>query len=311
MIIFFIDKYDLHTLHMVSFLSDNMKYNYVILTKFNRGYFDRAEVIIPFGIKSQQKLIKYSSYKNKYLLCDNARIYDQLDDKIIFYDLIIKYDLLYDSSVHLIPTYDSKFSHNKYGKFILKQRDGSGSLGNIFKTGYLRDLIEKYSSKYQIQDVIDIKNIYSISCFCIKGEVINSINYITNGYLNPDFYRKRSIDIIQAVNSSIGKVIDRIVKKFNYNGIIEIEFIVDHKDKIYLMEVNPRISGTIKTKTENGYLPFNNFIIDAYILYITKKKVPSIKLCDWHHGKKYNVINYSYLPGKKYYFADDSVIKFD
>ena len=46
-------------------LQQNIKEESVILSKFNKKYFDEASAIIPLGINSQVKLNKYSEYKNK------------------------------------------------------------------------------------------------------------------------------------------------------------------------------------------------------------------------------------------------------
>ena len=62
-----------------------VSYECEILTRFNKKYFDKATVIIPFGIDSQIKLNKYPEYNHKFLVCDDEDVYDTLNDKIIDY----------------------------------------------------------------------------------------------------------------------------------------------------------------------------------------------------------------------------------
>ncbi|NBU98799.1 MAG: hypothetical protein EBS19_11425, partial [Spirochaetia bacterium] len=68
------------------------------------------------------------------------------------------------------------------------------------------------------------------------------------------------------------KFVKTIVKRLNLYGIVEFEFLIDTKDDIYIMECNPRISGSVRVPL------FFDEIIRKYINNFHKKDVRSISL---------------------------------
>ncbi len=250
----------------------HFKYKYVVLNDFNKYYFEEAKVIIPIGIWAQNEIKNYYQYREKFLISSRST-YQLLDDKIKFYEFIKHYDLLKGTGIKLIPTYDSLREPDRYGSFIIKEKNGAGSGSNNIKNEYLHKLIKKYSDECQIQDLIDIKYIYSINCFCANGKLLSSINFIIDGFIKQSFYDNNNIMYVHDVGKKFKTAIKNIVKKINYNGFIEIEFIVSTDHKIYLMECNPRVSSNMLCVEDNGDVPFNENLFYPYIDYIRDKKI--------------------------------------
>ena len=112
------------------FTYSTLNYQSIILNEYNEKYFNEATVIIPFGINAQIALNNYPQYNHKFLI-NPKTVYDELDDKINFYEMIKKYKFLDNSEIKLISSYDDKYIKDKnvniYGKFIIKNRNGAGS----------------------------------------------------------------------------------------------------------------------------------------------------------------------------------------
>jgi len=111
------------------------------------------------------------------------------------------------------------------------------------------DLLFAYSTmspqKIMLQEYIEKKNEIAVNGLSINGGNNISIPlYLSYYRLKPDAYG--SYIYIQKFNEV--DLIDKIRKFFrltHYNGIFEIEFIVDKKGKIFFMETNFRISAWV------------------------------------------------------------------
>ena len=270
MIVFF--SYKKNFLSYTSLALKYFKYEYVVLNAPDEKYFKKACVIIPVGIKAQIKLKDYPQYKHKFLI-SSEKIYETLDDKILFYKYVKKHNLLDGTGVKLIPTYDNLDAPNKHGEFIIKQKDGAGSKSNKIKHDDLHKLIKKYADDHQIQDIIDIKYVYSINCLCAHGELLSSINFIITGYIEHSFYEKNKEIHVQDVEKQFEKVIKNIVKDLHYSGLMEIEFIVSENNEIYLMECNPRVSSNMLCMKDDETVPFNEVLFYPYVKYIHNETI--------------------------------------
>jgi len=267
----------------------NIKQESIILSKFNKKYFDEALVIIPLGINSQVKLNKYPEYKSKFLINDKYT-YKILDDKIKFYRFIKMHDLLKNSEIKMINTYDKSYDGlDKKGIFIVKHRNGLGSSCNKIIRGNLRNLIKKYGKNCQIQDVLNINRINGVNCLCKDGEIISGLNFVTPGFIKNSYYSDNQEEYFEPMNPEHVKIMSRIVKKLNYNGFIEFEFLDDLKGDTYLLEANPRISGNILCIMEGGTIPFMTNLVDPYCCIIKNKIVKTLdygeKCSITYHGK--------------------------
>lgn len=213
----------------------------MIITSLDK--IDKNSIIIP---------ISPIAHKNIF----NNDIYEILDDKIKFYDFI-KNKYQFFNKIKTIKTYDKFYNgENIFSSFIIKKSNLLGSMGNKIVKGYIYDLIDKYSHDNQIQDILKIKQIYSVDYTCFNGKILGVFVWKTKNHF-PHFndYIKFTVDfllcektaIISNIvdNKYIKKITQKIVKDLLYNGFINFEFIIDNNDDIYIMECNPRLSGCL------------------------------------------------------------------
>ena len=263
----------------------------IVLKKFNKYFFDLASAIIPIDIDSQKFLNKYPKYKKKMMISDE-HIYDILDDKTKFYNFVKKNNILNDSNIKLINSFDKNYNGpNIIKKFILKQRDGYGSSFNKFKKGKIYDIIKKYSSKYQIQEIINIKKISGINGFSNNGKLIHCLDFYMPNFTNKSYYLKDNDEILKNTNLEYKKIISKIIKNIGYSGFFEFEFVVDDKGSHYLMECNPRLTGNIKTFCFNN----ENKIYSPIVKYFI------IPYCDIIKGKQPKIVNFNKKLKTKFY----------
>jgi hypothetical protein len=134
-------------------------------------------------------------------------------------------------------------------------------------TGDIKDIISKYSQMYQIQDIMDVKHIYGVSVSCLYGKILGAYSYRTFEAIT-EATQQKGVDAVRnnyIVYPEIKEFIKKLVTKVSYNGFIEVEFIIDKNDKIYIMECNPRISGSLRVP------PYFDWLVDPYIQNYLKK----------------------------------------
>lgn len=265
---------------IIHFISTNIKQEIIILTKFNKYFFDKADIIIPIRIGAQIELNEYSKYYQKFMR-NPKKIYKILDDKINFYKFIQDKKILQNSSIKLINTYENYSGldkKTKKGVFMLKHRRGAGSLSNKIVEAKLIDLQKKYNPNYQIQDVLSIDQIRGINCLAHKGNLISALNFITYGYIDPKFYTQDKERHLKPLEPKFRKVIQKIIQLINYSGFIEFEFIIDSTGQAWLMECNPRISGNAKCVMDNGTVPYITHLVNPYCQIIQGKELDISKL---------------------------------
>ena len=190
---------------------------------------------------------QYNIFKNR---CSYGNIYNLWNDKIAFYNYLKQNHYLLDG-LQLIPHYDSSYrGPNITKEFFLKDKDGWSSKFNQKIYGNIYNLIATYGAKNQIQDVMNIKHIYGVSISSLHGRIIGVYTYLSNEGLTPEM----NAGGFNAVRSNyikyekIKQFVINIIKRANFNGIIEFEFIIDHNDIIYVMESNPRLSGSLRVQ---------------------------------------------------------------
>lgn len=136
-------------------------------------------------------------------------------------------------------------------KYLVKPRVGRGSRGIKIITKKKEIFFYKKNKNYILQKYIEGQE-YTIDCYF---------------KLNSEFYkalvRKR---IVTNGVSIIGEVIDnqkiidfciKVSKFFKFRGPINFQLIVENKtNKIYIIEINPRLSGSIYFSILSGFNPF-------------------------------------------------------
>lgn len=96
--------------------------------------------------------------------------------------------------------------------------------------------------KVMLQKYIDKKNEYCIEGFCINHgkecvfATANSYHYNIDGFYSP-YMRVDNMD-----NSYLKKTLSLMLEEIGFEGIFEIEFIVDKNDRLYFSEINFRNS---------------------------------------------------------------------
>ena len=200
------------------------EYNIEIKTKIDNV--KDTENILPLGVKANTIL-----YKNEYS--------NILDDKRLFYDFV-KHHI--NTNIQLIPTYDKNYTgKNIHGTFILKLINGAGGSNEIVKDN-IYNLIQNYADTHIIQDVIDIKEMYTYVAFCESGSVKSYMGYKTDNLKWYQFMTGSNRLFVKNLSNEITDCCEKIIKKTNYSGYINIQFIKD-LNNTYIMECNPRLCG--------------------------------------------------------------------
>jgi carbamoylphosphate synthase large subunit len=83
----------------------------------------------------------------------------------------------------------------------------------------------------------------------------------------------RGVSIIGKIvkNNTLIRYVKNLSKKLKFNGPINIQVILDKNKKICILEVNPRLSGSIEFSIKAGFNPL------LYYKKNKKKKFNSIK----------------------------------
>jgi predicted ATP-grasp superfamily ATP-dependent carboligase len=150
--------------------------------------------------------------------------------------------------------------------FIIKNKYSHHGQGNEIIEDNLYSLIKKYDEKYQIQDFLYTKCVDAVNLSCLEGKILGAYSYKT-------FYPSHVVKETNFIeNTYIKDFLKAIVKNLNYNGFIEIEFLIDHSGTIYIIECNPRMSGCA-----NSYYYFKSVTL-PYVNALNNKKIIEIDL---------------------------------
>lgn len=256
----FTDYHNVQRLEMLQSLLTNSGYQCIVTKTID--HLNRAtDVIISTNVSYQYHIFK------PYCAFD---IYSMLDNKLQFYEYIVRNAYLcYDNNVHLIPSYNKSYNGpNVIKKFMVKAANGFSCKYNTIEHDSIYNLIKKYPNNYQIEDLMDVKNIYGVSLCCKQGKIISAYSYLTQGAVTTtsfDAERNCEIRIPEAK-----KFLKSMVANLKLNGIIEVEFLIDRSNKIYVMECNPRISGSLRVPH------YYNSIILTYIRTFHDKMIQEI-----------------------------------
>jgi len=243
-------------------------YKYQVVTNLQNLDIDK-DIIIASNVSCQFPIFQ------KYV---KQNIYGILDDKINFYNYLkTNPKITEDSGVHLIPYYDKSYTGPSITQqFLIKQRNGWGSKFNTIVNDNVYNLIKKYSNTHQIQDLMDVKHILGVSLSVLHGKILGVYTYKSFTGLTPEM-NAQGFDA-QRENciryKEVRKFLKKLIKKINYQGIAEFEFIIDKQDKIYIMECNPRVCDSLRI---NLYV---DHVIKRYIVALQTRKFDGINIDD-------------------------------
>jgi predicted ATP-grasp superfamily ATP-dependent carboligase len=189
----------------------------------------------------------------------DAEKYKMLDDKIDFYDYLKwNQDLLGD--IKLVQTYNNLYKGpNVKRKFIVKDRNGHGSIYNKIVVDKINSVLANYP-EYQIQDFIEAELLIAVDGFCRQGK-IQHIFYSTQQCIK-SFNDYKSLGFPMTYTNTISdkNIADflyNLLERLDYTGFFQFEFIQSRKE-FYILECNPRISGHVLTKNyfDHVILPY-------------------------------------------------------
>jgi hypothetical protein len=191
----------------------------------------------------------------------NINYYQIFDDKCGFYKFLNENKELWNG-LYLIPSYDKSYNGENINKsFMVKKNNGYSALFNEIIKGNIKDIIAKYGSTHQIQELLNVKHILGISLCCKLGKIISVYSYnsnesITATNLVSGFCANRYNYILYP---EVRNFLKKLIARVSYNGFIEIEFLIDNNNKIHIMECNPRLTGSIRVPV------YFDLIVNEYI----------------------------------------------
>lgn len=233
---------------------------------------------------------------------------------------------LFKKELNVINTkwVDKKISYEEAVKmigsnlFVMQGKSGSGgddtfyvdSEEKFLKYSKLTDdnyFISKYIKHLPINTTIimnDYNDIYlpsSIQLIELKDDKFK--------YVGADFIYYQLLDNkIKNKLNEYNKIIVNVLKKFNYKGILGVDYIVDEEDNIYFMEINPRfqsssfmINNALKKYcyTSIGELHYLS-ITDNYVSNIYLKKIDGSFL-NCYNSSDYDEFKYKKIIKNGYY----------
>tara|TARA_B100000963_G_scaffold187057_1_gene162738 strand:- start:26614 stop:27540 length:927 start_codon:yes stop_codon:yes gene_type:complete len=218
--------------------------------------YKKINLVVP-GIDEELKLFKNNSKKFENLFLPSKKMIKICNDKWLFYKFILEKKLNVPKT-SLAKHYNPK-NHDK--NVLIKPKDGRGSRGIFYSTSV--------KITYLYLKILKIKNLLD--------------NYIVQDYIKGDeftvthFHKKKSfifplkvkekkgitIRAKTSKNKFVIKFCKKISKIFNQEMIFNSQLIKNKKNKVFLIEINPRVSTTFCFLIANNYDPFSDkFLIN-------------------------------------------------
>ena len=224
----------------------------------------KIDLIVPAVDEEILKIISDKFLFKKSFLPDLNFIKNTIDKKIFF-------DNLKNKKINYPQTYSSLSSIGKKNfKLLLKPRFGRGSrnVHVINKISKINSYLDLYDLK--LNDVVIQKYIkgteYTVYVGCNKKKEVERIFPlkvgIKKGITIKAFYDK---------NPSIIHFIKKFSKIFKTKNSYNLQLIISN-NKIYPIEINPRISTTFFMCLQDNYDPFQN-VKNKKKIIINKKKI--------------------------------------
>ncbi len=157
------------------------------------------------------------------------------------------------------------FPKNYNNKIIIKPRIGRGSKNQLILKDYNKKYFNffNYDKNFIVEEFVNGAE-FTVDCiFDYESKLIFA--------LPRERIIKSNVSVVGRIKKSpkILSFINKIAKHLKFNGIINIQVIVDSKGKIFLTDINPRISGSIIFSIKSGFNPFrisNNLLNNKKVL---------------------------------------------
>jgi len=253
-------------LERLKYAVGSLGYKYQVVTSL-QNLDIKKDVIIASNVGCQYPIFKQFLKHN---------IYAMFDDKINFYNYLKQNpDIMDNTGVRLIPNYDQSYKGPPLTKqFLIKERNGWGSKFNTPVTDNVYNVIKKHGNTHQIQDLMDVKHIYGVSISAWAGIPLASYTYKSFAGLTPQMNAK-GFDAVRENPirfKEVRQFLKKLLKKINYYGIAEFEFLIDKQDKIHIMECNPRVCDSLRVPM------YVDHVIKNYIVGIQTRKFNGINM---------------------------------
>jgi carbamoyl-phosphate synthase large subunit len=175
---------------------------------------------------------------------------------------------------------------NHGSKCVIKPTYGRGSKNILFtENKKIRNFFSHLKESFIVQKFIEGKE-YTVDCYFDKSGILKD-------HLMRERVIKSSVSISSKIikNDDVKKPLIYLSKLFKFYGPINIQFI-KKKNIFYLIEINPRLSGSLSFSIEAGFDPFRLSIEEYLDLKIKPfKKTNSIyfhRYYDFIQKKKIN-----------------------
>jgi len=188
---------------------------------------------------------KLKYVKNRILISDFQTI-ETCNDKKIFEKKLINY--------FNFP------KNNNLSKAIIKPKIGRGSKNILISKDKKIINFFKKNQNYLVQEFIVGKE-FTVDCFFLKdGKLLQSIAR--------ERIIKKNVSIVGKIifDKKINKIVEKISSILKFRGPINIQ-LMKKKNIYYLIEINPRISGSILFSMKSNFNPF-----DFQVKYLNNKK---------------------------------------
>jgi carbamoyl-phosphate synthase large subunit len=163
---------------------------------------------------------------------------------------------------HEVPIPPSYSAEDEFEyPIIIKPRTGSASKGIVVIHDRKEwDLIPNHGD-YVIQKYIEHKEEYTVDCYvACDGKIISVVPRIRIEVAGGEVMNARTIMDEEIIQISTG-----ILNSGGFRGPVTIQFIKDlNEDKVYVMEINPRLGGGVICSIEAG-ADITSFLLKEYL----------------------------------------------
>lgn len=232
------------------------------------------DVIIPVGIRNTRSSTKYSNS-----LFSDSKLIKYLDDKVRVNNYINS------EIIPFIPTLNLKHAseldikkfveeNNTFSRFLYKPRNMQGGYGQKIHNKDKIKLNDKNKKKGILQPYFETVIIYATELVACNGNIISLIHTEEfKSHINPnnktdlDTYVYPVLDESNVFYSRMDEFAKDLIRRHNYSGIMEIEYLINDNN-IYFIEINPRISGMVRSDYYiiNGIQTNKNQYIDRILI---------------------------------------------
>ena len=161
----------------------------------------------------------------------------------------------------------------------------------IIKRDELLDYCVKNNiSNYIVQPYLPNGIVYASEIIAKDGNIISRLHFLekeqSGGITNMDYLFGFSSKILTKKDKwydLMEKYSKNFINKYKFSGILEIEY-YEYNNKLYFLEINPRVSASSRTRDPHDCYPYIDLIVLPYLelfgIYAEKKSCKNISSVD-------------------------------